>query len=240
MLSNYPRFYIKESNPISIEGGYLIDGFPSIGFTSAIATESMIHTTQFELAGIIDSDGFPPVSLIKDGKPNYPTRIFVNNDLNVAVFSSYLTLHESLHKPISRLMLNWAKKHKVKYIISSVPIKTDDSSEKVIAAGSTQEAREKLTKAGFEILQHGTIPGIPGALLNQGVLNDQNVIVILFSSGQTGPDFKSSAHLCMAMSQLVPGAVCDIPSLQKEAEKAELSMREAEEGTRGLKKDIYQ
>lgn len=239
-MSSYPRFYIKEFNPISIEGGYLIDGFPSIGFTSAIATESMIHTTQFEMAGIIDSDGFPPVSLVKDGKPNYPTRIFVNNELNVAVFSSYLTLHESLHKPISRLMLNWAKKHKVKYIISSVPIKTDSDTDKAIAAGSTDESREKLVKSGFEILQHGTIPGIPGALLNQGAMNNQNVIVILFTTAQTGPDFKSSAHLCSAMSKLVPGASCDIPSLQKEAERAEQSMKEAEEGTRNLKRDIYQ
>ena len=30
--------------------GYLIDGFPSVGFSSAIATESMIYTSQFELA----------------------------------------------------------------------------------------------------------------------------------------------------------------------------------------------
>lgn len=239
-MNNYPRFYVKEFTPISIENGYLIDGFPSIGFSSAIATESMIHTTKFEMGGIIDSDGFPPVSLIKDGQPNYPTRIFVNNELNVAVFSSYLTLHESLHKPIARLMLNWAKKHKVKYIISSVPIKSDSGAGKAIAAGSTVEAREKLVKSGFEILQHGTIPGIPGALLNQATLNNQNVIVILFTTAQTGPDFKSSAHLCSAISQLVPGASCDIPSLQKEAEKAELSMKEAEEGTRNLKRDIYQ
>lgn len=239
-MNNHPRFFVKEFKPISIEGGYLIDGFPSIGFTSAIATESLIHTTQFELAGIIDSDSFPPVSLIKDGQPNYPTRIFVNNELNVGVFSSYLTLHESLHKPIARLMLNWARKQKVEYIISSVAIKADGDEDKVIAAASTHVARDKLKKSGFEVLQNGTIPGIPGALLNHGALNNQNVIVILFSSAQIGPDFKSSAQLCMAMSQLVPGAACDIPSLQKEAERAEQSMREAEEGTRNLKRDIYQ
>ena len=45
---------IKEFKKINLEGGYLIDGFPSVGFSSAIATESMIHTSQFELGGIID------------------------------------------------------------------------------------------------------------------------------------------------------------------------------------------
>ncbi len=90
----FPRIRIRELKPLNLEGGYLIDGFPSVGFSSAIASESMIHTSQFELAGIIDSDMFPPISIIKDGKPNYPTRIFVNEDLKVGVFCHILLLIE--------------------------------------------------------------------------------------------------------------------------------------------------
>ena len=89
---------IKEIIPINVENGILINGFPSTGLTSAVATESLINTTEFELGGIIDSDRFPPISIVKNGLPNYPTRIFVNNELKVAVFSSYLTLDVSLHK----------------------------------------------------------------------------------------------------------------------------------------------
>ena len=105
-MNEISEIKIREIKPINIEGGFLVDGFPSIGFTSAIATESLIHTSQFELGGIIDSDNFPPVTIIKDGKPNYPTRIFVNEDLKVAVFSSYLTLHESLHRTMAVQMID--------------------------------------------------------------------------------------------------------------------------------------
>ncbi len=98
----YPRITIRELRPLNLEGGYLIDGFPSVGFSSVIATESMIHTSQFKLAGIIDSDVFPPISLIKDGKPNYPTRIFVNDEIKVAAFVSHLTLVEPLHRGIAK------------------------------------------------------------------------------------------------------------------------------------------
>ncbi|KEQ55707.1 hypothetical protein AAA799N04_01911, partial [Marine Group I thaumarchaeote SCGC AAA799-N04] len=45
----YPKIRIKEFKPLNLEGGYLIDGFPSAGFSSAIATESMVHTSKFEL-----------------------------------------------------------------------------------------------------------------------------------------------------------------------------------------------
>ena len=235
----FPRIRIKEIKPINIEGGYLIDGFPSTGFTSAIATESLIHTSQFELAGIIDSDSFPPVSIIKNGVPNYPTRIFVNNQLKVAVFSSYLTLHESLHKTIARNMLKWSREHKCSLIISSVAVKGTDNQKQITAAASTEAAKSKLKDAEISILEHGTIPGIPGSLLNEGMLYNQNVAVILFNSQQVAPDFKSSVQLCLAMSKLIPGVSCNIETLQKEAETAEHDIKETEEEAKSLKDLMY-
>lgn len=233
------RIRVKEFKEINLSGGFLIDGFPAVGFTSAIATESMIHTSQFELAGIIDSESFPPVSLVKHGMPNYPTRIFVNDELKVAVFSSFLTLHESLHRDMARTMLWWAKKHKISLIVSSVGVKSSNHMNEVIAAASTEAARKKLKDAGMSILQNGTIPGIPGVLLNEGAMNNQDVVVILYNSSGMGPDFRSSAELCMAMTKLVPGASCDIPALQREAEIAEQGIKQAEEEARHLKDAMY-
>ncbi|MDX1595750.1 MAG: PAC2 family protein [Nitrosopumilaceae archaeon] len=230
---------IKELKQFNLEGGYLIDGFPSVGFASAIATESMIHMSDFELAGVIDSDSFPPVSLIKDGKPNYPTRVFVNEELKIAVFSSYLTPNETLHRDIAQSMIEWAKKHKISLIISSVAVKSSKGIDEIVAAGSTESARNKLKESGLQVLEHGTIPGIPGMLLNEGSMKDQDVVVVLFQSTGQGPDFKSSAELCMAMTKLVPGANCDITSLQNEAEKAEQTIKETEEETRNLKNSMY-
>ena len=63
--------------------------------------------------------------------------------------------------------------------------------------------------------------------------------MILFQSSGTGPDFRSGAELCMAMSQLIPGTSCDIPLLQREAEKAEQSMKKTEEESRLLQDSMY-
>ena len=234
-----PEISIREIKPINIEGGYLIEGLPSTGFTSAIATESLINTSQFELAGFIDSDSFPPVSIIKNGKPNYPSRVFVNTNEKVAVFSSYLTLHESLHRSLAKSMLKWAKEHKCSLIVSSVAVRAPKKDDNIVAAASTEETKQKLKDAGIKILEHGTIPGIPGALLNEGMFYNQNVAVILFSAKNVAPDFKSSVQLCTAMSKLIPGVSCDIKSLQKEAETAEHEIRETEEETRILKDSMY-
>ncbi len=233
------KIRIRELKPINLEGGYMIDGFPTVGFSSAIATESMIHTSQFELAGVIDSESFPPISIVKNGEPNFPTRIFVNEDLKVGIFLSFLTLDQSLHRVTAKTMLKWAKEHKIKLIVSSVAIKSPNGNEEMMGIGSTDKAREKIKEAGLRVLEHGTIPGIPGTLLNEGSVFGQDVIVIVFHTNGNGPDFKSSTQLCMAMSKLIPGAVCDIPSLQKEAEKAEKIIIETQEESKHLRDSMY-
>ena len=229
---------IREIKPINIEGGYLIDGFPYAGLANAIATESMISTVQFEMAGVLDSDLFPPLTIVKDGIPNFPARIFVNSDLRVAVFSSYLTPHESLHRQVAKVILEWANKHKCAYIISSSAIKSDEQ-DPIIGVGSTDDAKKKIKDAGISLLSHGTIPGIPGILLNEGALSNTNVIVLLFNSKEGGPDFRAGAQVCMAMSKIVPGTSCDLKLLLQEAEMVERNMKKTEEDAEPLRDAMY-
>jgi uncharacterized protein len=235
-----PRLWIKELKPINIEGGYLIDGFPSVGFTSAIASESLMHTSRYDLVGFVDSVDFPTVTILKDGVPNYATRIFVNHDLKVSIFTSYLTVNEPYHRVVAKMMLRWAKKHKCSLIVSSSPMRVPtDKPDQMIAAGSTDTARKKLKQCGMTLLENGTIPGIPGALLNEGMLNDQDVVVVLVNVDEAGPDFRSSAHLCMAMSKLLPGVSCDFGLMQKQAEAAEKQIKETEKETRAIRDSMY-
>lgn len=235
-----PRLWVKELKQVNIEGGYLVDGFPSIGFTSAIASESLMHTSHYDLIGFVDSIDFPTVTVLKDGVPNYATRIFANEALKVSVFTSYLTINEPYHRAIAKMMLSWARKHKCSLIVSSSPMKFPEGGDNtVIAAGSTENARNKIKQADMMVLQNGTIPGIPGALLNEGMLHDQDVVVVLVNVDEMGPDFKSSAHLCMAMSRLLPGISCDLTMMQKQAEIAEKQIKQTEKETRVLRESMY-
>lgn len=235
-----PRLWIKEIKQVNIEGGFLIDGFPSIGFTSAIASESLMHASHYDLVGFVDSIDFPAVSIIKDGAPNYATRVFANEDLKVGVFTSFLTVNDPNHRSVARLMLRWAKKQKCSLVVSSAPIRVQkENADQVIAAGSTPEAREKIKKAGMTVLQNGTIPGVPGALLNEGMLNGQDVAVVLVDVDESGPDFKSSVRLCMAMSKLLPGVSCDLALMQKQTEIIEKEIKERGKETSALTESMY-
>lgn len=232
--------FVREIIPIDVKGGYLIDGFPYTGLANAIATESLVNTTsKFELAGVLDSELFPPISIVRDEVPSFPARILVNRDLKVAVFSSYLTPHESIHRDVARVMLKWASDHKCSFIISSSAIKSDDESPFVIGVGSTEAAKKKLREANIPVLKNGTIPGIPGILLNEGLITNINVIVLLCKAKDLGPDFRAGAEICMTMTKLVPGASCDLKLLLNEAEGIEQNLKQAEHDAGPLRDAIY-
>ena len=232
--------FVREVIPIDVKDGYLIDGFPYTGLANAIATESLVNTTsQFELAGVLDSELFPPVSIVRDEVPNFPARIMVNKDLKVAVFSSYLTPHESIHRDVARVMLKWASDHKCSFIVSSSAIKSDAEAPFVIGVGSTETAKKKLREANIPVLKNGTIPGIPGILLNEGMISGMNVIVLLCKAKDSGPDFKAGADICMAMSKLVPGSSCNLNLLLDEAKDVEQNLKQTEQETGQLRDAIY-
>jgi len=231
---------VKEIAHIDIQGGYVIDGFPYAGLANAIATESLITTTpEFELAAVLDSELFPPISIVRGSLPNFPTRVFVNKNLKVAVFSSYLTPHESLHREVAKTMLKWANDHKCSLIVSSTTIKTEEETPFVIGVASTAVAKKLLEKADIPLLKDGTVPGIPGILLNEGTISNTNVIVLLCRGKETGPDFRAGAEICMAMAKLVPGAACDLRTLLSEAENIEQHLKTAEQETGPLRDAIY-
>ena len=228
---------IKEITPIDVSGGILINGFPSTGIASAIATESIINTSKFEMSAIIDSDTFPPISVIKNGQPNYPTRIFTNKDLNTAILSSYLTLDASMHREAAKMMLKWAKEKKCSAIVSCITMNTN--SKEIFGVASTGTARGKLIDAKIDIVEHGTIPGISGVLLNEGMLNGQNVIVLVVSSDSRGPDFRASSRLCDGLVKIVPGISYNSDKLEIEARQIEEQMKQVETDRKDLADNIY-
>ena len=228
---------IKEMSPINIKNGFIINGFPSTGLTSAVSTELIINTSNFQLAATIDSDNFPPISIIKNGVPNYPTRIFVNNDLNAAIFSSYIVLDVSLHRSIARMMLNWASEKKCSTIISSVTIRSD--SPEIVGVASTGTARGKLVDSGIKSVENAAIPGIPGVLLNEGMTNARDVIVLLVGSESNTPDLRAAYGLCDGLSKLVPGISCNLSLLEKQAKQIEQEMKQVETESKDLSDSMY-
>ena len=217
----------------------VIDGFPSAGLINAIASECLIRSGGTELCAIIDSPEFPPLSIVNQYSPQFPARLHVNRNLKVAFFVSEFNINPAIQSAMARTILNWALENECKMIISASGLVTSESPDvkgqgvadvqPIFAVASTPSSLEIIKDHGFVPLRAGSIRGIPAALLNEGSLKGQDVIVLLANIMTDAPDFRAAALISTAVTKLVPGLSCDIAALDREAQEIETKMKQIRE-----------
>ncbi|HEY8139869.1 MAG TPA: PAC2 family protein [Nitrososphaera sp.] len=222
---------LRKIKDVNLQGGIVVDGFPSIGLANAIASECLVHSIKTEFVAAMDSPSFPALSVIRNSAPHFPARVYANEELKIGIFVSELNLDPSLYRPVADTMLKWAADAGCKLVISAAGIPYDNpedntkGEQKVFAVGSTKEALKRAADAGISSLDNGSIAGIPAILLNEGKWRNIDVIVLLVRVLKDAPDFRAGAAVAEALGKLAPGASCDIPSLLKEAEGMERTLK---------------
>ncbi len=227
-----PIIEIRKLKEINIEGGVVFDGFYNIGLTSNIACGCFINSLKTELIGILDSSLFSPMSVIYDAKPNFPSRIYANEEKKLAFFVSELVLDPSAYRPVADIILRWSKDNKCKTIISITgkAIEKEDRTTKeeepsLNVISNSAIIMKELNDVGVLSLKSGTINGIPGILLNESIWKNIDVIVFVVDVISGVPNFRAAANVAQAVSKIVPEAYCEIQPLIKEAENIENNLK---------------
>jgi uncharacterized protein len=250
---------IRKEKEVDIRGGIVLDGLPSAGVVNSIASKCLIRSIGTELVAILDSPDFPPISIIDNFMPNFPARIYVNEELKISFFMTELEIDKSMHRSIAQKMLEWTIHNECNLIISAAatqysndvddghdnvnvgPSVTAKTKPPVYAVSSTQSAAKKIREAGLSHLRSGIVAGIPGILLNEGALTGLDVIVLIVNVVEDMPGFHAAAVISEAISKLVPGIYCDIGSLMSDAQLAENRIKDIRESQlkSGFHEDIY-
>ena len=135
------------------------------------------------------------------------------------------------------MMLNWAAEKKCSVILSSITVK--GTSQEIMGVASTGTARGKLVEAGIKVAENAAIPGIPGVLLNESMINGKDVIVLLVSSESNTPDLRATYNLCDGISKLIPEISCNLSLLEKQAKQIEKEMKQVETESKDLSDNMY-
>ena len=225
-----PIIEIRKLKEINIEGGVVFDGFHGIGLTSTIAIGCFINSLKTELVGILDSPLFPPISVIYNTKPNFPARIYANEEKKLAFFVSEAILESPAYRQIAHTILKWSNYNKCKTVISvaSREIEKEDRTKKepsLYVISNSQIIMKELNDIGILPLKNGTVNGIPGVLLNESNWKNIDVVVFVVDIISGVPDFRAAANVAQVVSKIVPEAYCEIKPLIKEAENIENNLK---------------
>lgn len=230
---------IHEFAPTSdLSGAKVVDGFPSVGLVSTIAANYLIDMLRLKQIGVIDGDQFPSLSVVHNGEPLSPARIYGGErpvegggkKEKLIVFVSEFQPAPTLIRPISKAMLDWAREKGADYLISPEglvlegPASEDDVVE-VYGIGSTERIQQLLKTHNVAPFTRGIITGVSGILLTLGKRERFDVLSILAEAHANYPDARSAAAVIDVIAKLL-GMKIDVAPLHREAEGFEKQIKQ--------------
>ena len=214
---------------VDLNNAMLIDGFPTVGLVSTIVSSFIIDSLKLKRVGCILSRYFPAAAIIHDGIPSPPLRIYAGPKMcgpdnecdQVVVLASEVRVPDELQLPLAQKILDWAEEQGVKLILSleGTPIMEDVDPEAqmdIYGAGSTESAREYLSKYNLKPLEMGIITGIAGHMLYLA-----NVLCTLAPAHAQFPDARAAAKMIEVIDKMLPVIEIDTSPLLEEATRLE-------------------
>ena len=227
---------IHEITKHNLKDPVLIDGFPGVGLVGTIVANFLINALKLERIGVIDSYKFPPISVVKDGEPHNPMRLYAGEQIcndgscnQVIVCVSEFTPPAEITKDLVKTIMDWAEENGCKKIISAEGFisgpKADGEKNDVYGVSSTLGSRKWIKDAKVKPFTYGTVGGITGALLNEGKIRKLNVLGLLAEVSEDSPDARAAANVIKAIDELLLAIELDPEPLLKEAQNLEQEVK---------------
>lgn len=214
----------------------IVDGFPSVGLVSTICANYLIDLLDLDQIGILDAPSFPTVSIVRDGEPMFPVRIYASD--TVCVFVSEFQPDKHLVRPIAETLLDFAAEHDAEVVVSPEGLVTDEESDEeedvqVYGLASTPQLRETLAQAELETFSNGIITGVSGVLLSLGKRQGMPSLSLLAEANPNYPDARAAARVIEAMDGLLEHVEIEVKPLYTEAENIERTLRQMQKQAAG-------
>ena len=237
---------IRKFKDLDLRGGTIIEGFPTVGLVSTIACSYMISVLELDQICALESDDFPPVSMVYSTKPKFPARIYAREDIKLAVFITEFPLPTNLHRPVARTVLSWASEQGCERVIGLEGLPAENIEgivggdvPPVWGVGSNDAARRELEKNGIEQLDVGMISGVSGVLLNEGRWRGIRVEALLAEARAEFPDAHAAAELVKAADLIIDEIEMDLEPLYEQARELEESYKKLEEQAKPVIKEPH-
>ena len=225
---------------VDLKNAMLIDGFPTVGLLSTIVSSFIVDALKLRRVGAIISRHFPAAAIIQNGIPSPPLRIYAGPKLcgpesecdQVVVLTSEVRIPDDLQLPLAQKILDWAKAEGIKITLSveGTPMQEvpdPDDQVGIYGAGSTERAREMITRFNLSPMDMGIITGVSGHMLYLANMEDRDVLCLLGPAHAQFPDARAAAKMIEVIDDMLPVIEIDTAPLLEQASKIEEEIQSA-------------
>ena len=225
-----------EYDKIDLKNSLLVVAFPTVGLISSIAGHFIIDNLKLKEIGAIVSREFMPATVIHNGKPSPPVRIYAGTKKcgpdgdceQITVKISEFIPPYNVIKPLADTILYWAEEKGVKAIVSLEGTHAIGDKKKelsIYGVASNSVMKKHLKNFKISETKEGMITGVNGVLLYQGVLKNKDVMCLLAEAQSEYPDSRAAGNLLKKIDIMLPEIKIDPGPLYKEAEEIEKKIR---------------
>jgi predicted ATP-grasp superfamily ATP-dependent carboligase len=205
---------IRELAEIHLRGGVLIDCISGTNHESSRVGRYLIQELNMEQIAILESDQFPSICTIVDGKPSFPMRVYSNQSSKLAVIVSDFIPGASIEKSLGKSIVSWAKSKSIALILTFYQVSPPEIGIDLGAACSTKTAKMRLEQSRIDLVNSVRITGLPAVLLNEGNWLNMDVISLILQSVHSGKHSSSVAErLVQGIDILLPEIKFDVRKL---------------------------
>jgi len=212
---------VVHKNPI------VIAGLPDVGLVGTIAASYIVDKMGYKEIGYVESDLFPPVMVIHEGKLKYPFGIYGNG--SVIVLLSEVVVPPNAIYPLTRALTAWIKEIGAKLVIpiTGLPVenRVDISKPEVFAVGNSEAAVKELREKQMELLEEGFIAGTYAIMLRECGKRDLNAISLLAQCFPVYPDPGAAASAIESLEMFLKLGI-DVGELLEKGEEIKLKARD--------------
>jgi len=208
-----------------VKSPVLVEGFPGLGLVGTISASYLIEKLKMEPLGYITGEQFPPLAAVHNHRPLYPARMYYSNRHNLIVFIAEFVIPIGAVGELSEKIYQFARKAKVKKIISLGGIAIKGDQDTVYSISSLPELDKQLERMqNVKMIKEGATTGVTGVLLAKGAIDKYPVISLLAESHEGYMDPKAAAMVLETLKTMLKIDI-DTSALENEAKQIDSKVK---------------
>jgi uncharacterized protein len=220
----------RKFKDVDIKGGLMLDCIPTVSIVSGIVGSFLVSSLNLDQVFALESEDFPPVSMVFSSKPKFPARGYASEELKLGVVLTEFQPPPNLSRPLAYKLLSCHDELKCSMIVSfeGLPVKTtrgknkdSESDPMIFGLASSDKGRKLLEDAKISQMETGMVVGVTAILMNEGRWRNRDVISLIGEISEGTPHIRVAALLIESFNKLFPKFNIDVKPLTDEAEKIE-------------------
>tara|TARA_B100000902_G_scaffold142375_1_gene139991 strand:- start:90 stop:848 length:759 start_codon:yes stop_codon:yes gene_type:complete len=231
---------IRQTLDKNLKGSSFICGLPGVGLVGNIVANFLVNNLKLDQIGIIDGPSFPSISVVKDGIPNHPMRLYAGEQVcndgkcnQIVICVSDFVPPASTARELVNCIFDWAREKGCSSFITaegfSVSPNIEERDSIIYGITSTESSKQLIENAKVTPFEFGTIGGFTGVMLNEGRLRSTSVLGLLAEVEEDIPDARAASKIIEAIDKLLLEIELDPKPLLEEAVSLEKELQKVTE-----------